>query len=1043
MSQLRPIVGEGEFLVPRPAGSPPRRVFLIIVWSLLFLITGSAAQPAFVTPAPFTLTTSVLFDAPESVSGPEVWLAGAAEGPDAETQALTLGWVEVVSGWFPKWQLRLQARAGLLDPAYVDGAEGSVEWVLLQDGSIGRSPFQTGDLYQAQLSHDPATGRLAFKIVNRTQGETVHAASIRLEQGVTLYPPSAEALTTRFAHVKEANVQQAYVPLGPPLVMQRQFEWQLAEIVEGGQPGERRFRFTTQNQPGILLTWPPEPVPGEVRIVLRKGEDGYDVGAQTWTSTPQALPFPKERLPFGESTLELIYSDGENEWPIATGRFGYIRGTVDVSLQEASRDRDGGLSLKLLLIGSGALDAVPVDLDISYTPGVDAVEPLSWTKREIVTFPEAGSVEVAFDIPIPAAEGRVSIVPSSPDESVLVRSGNLAVTVSEVAPFQVEVAHERLTPVLGEPALIRVGDTYPVVTLSAIRWEGTVRASLVHGSETLVTLPAQRVAPGMQLPLAFPGGPDRRGRYEIRILFERENLPNLYHTLHFVALDTDEDESAARQVAYLGPGGKLEYAPDYLGNQIPDFSYAGYGGGGVAIPDVPVVRTVEPQDGDDTERIQAAINEVAALPADENGFRGAVLLKRGTYEVGGTLQIQTSGIVLRGEGDGEDGTILIATGSRARNLIRVAGPFGATVLENTGRRITDLYVPVGARSFHVEFAEDLKVGDTIVVRRYGNAEWIHEIGMDQFPPTVAGRAMVQWTPFHLDFERVITSIEGDLITVDAPVVNAIDHRWGGGEVFLVQDRRIEQVGVENLRAISEFDPSVTCQHQGEPYPCDENHAEYLVTFNNVKNAWARNLTAIHFTHGITLVSGGAKWLTVQDTHSLAPVSELAGSRRYPYHVLGQLVLVQRAYSEGARHAFAFNRHVTGPNVFLYSRSEVDYANSEPHRHWAVAGLYDNVKGPIAIQDRWTHGSGHGWSGANFVAWNTEGTLIVQSPPTAVNWAIGHVGTRALGHFLPRPQGYWVSHGQHVEPQSLYLKQLEDRLGPDAVRNIGYEPGAGR
>src|SRR5690606_36278876 len=130
------------------------------------------------------------------------------------------------------------------------------------------------------------------------------------------------------------------------------------------------------------------------------------------------------------------------------------------------------------------------------------------------------------------------------------------------------------------------------------------------------------------------------------------------------------------------------------------------------------------------------------------------------------------------------------------------------------------------------------------------------------------------------------------------------------------------------------------------------------------------LTAIHCTHGITLVSGGAKWLTVQDTHSLAPVSELAGSRRCPYHVLGQLVLVQRAYSEGARHAFAFNRHVTGPNVFLYSRSEVDYANSEPHRHWAVAGLYDNVKGPIAIQDRWTHGSGHGWSGANFVAWNT-------------------------------------------------------------------------
>jgi hypothetical protein len=32
----------------------------------------------------------------------------------------------------------------------------------------------------------------------------------------------------------------------------------------------------------------------------------------------------------------------------------------------------------------------------------------------------------------------------------------------------------------------------------------------------------------------------------------------------------------------------------------------------------------------------------------------------------------------------------------------------------------------------------------------------------------------------------------------------------------------------------------------------------------------------------------------------------------------------------------------------------------------------------------------------------------------------------------RPDGYWESLGKHVQPRSLYMKQLEDRLGAPAV-----------
>ena len=70
--------------------------------------------------------------------------------------------------------------------------------------------------------------------------------------------------------------------------------------------------------------------------------------------------------------------------------------------------------------------------------------------------------------------------------------------------------------------------------------------------------------------------------------------------------------------------------------------------------------------------------------------------------------------------------------------------------------------------------------------------------------------------------------------------------------------------------------------------------------------------------------------------------------------------------------------------------------------------------------------------ANYVAWNCEGPLVCQRPPTAQNWAIGQIGEKQPDAFAPRPDGY----GKHVEPQSLYLQHLKDRLGNVAVKNIG-------
>ena len=84
--------------------------------------------------------------------------------------------------------------------------------------------------------------------------------------------------------------------------------------------------------------------------------------------------------------------------------------------------------------------------------------------------------------------------------------------------------------------------------------------------------------------------------------------------------------------------------------QCPGFLCRLYAGG-VSLPEnVPVKITLDPTGSEnDSAMIQDAINQVSAMPLDENGFRSAVLLKAGLYKVNGTLTIKAGGVVLRGE----------------------------------------------------------------------------------------------------------------------------------------------------------------------------------------------------------------------------------------------------------------------------------------------------------------------------------------------------------------------------------------------------------
>jgi len=481
-------------------------------------------------------------------------------------------------------------------------------------------------------------------------------------------------------------------------------------------------------------------------------------------------------------------------------------------------------------------------------------------------------------------------------------------------------------------------------------------------------------------------------------------------------------------VISIGEIGEIIYHPDERGNRIPDFSRCGYMGQDKPIPDVPIRVVVSPKKGDNTERIQTALDYVAGLAVDSNGIRGAVLLLKGRYEIFGGLKISASGIVLRGQGMGEDGTVLVAAGKDRRTLIRIVGINDKTNPSGKSHEIKDDYVPIGAHSFGLNTTGGLKVGDTVNIIRPSTQQWIERLGMTDF-----GGGLGNWRGWKPDsrdltWDRVIKSVNGNEIVVDAPITTAIEAGFGGG---LLQSYswpgRISNVGVENLRCESAYD--MKNLH-------DEEHSWMAVTMENVENAWVRYVTMEHFAGSAAAIWESCKWITVQDCISLAPVSENGGYRRNTFFTMGQLTLFLHCWSEQGRHDFSVGHCATGPNAFVQCEAGLPLGYSGSIESWASGTLYDNVNidgGALMLCRRGGEGQGIGWAAANSILWQCNASVIrCDNPPTAQNWAFGCWGEL-------EGDGLWRHSNDFVNPKSLFGAQLADRLGSEAAERLCFRP----
>jgi hypothetical protein len=462
-------------------------------------------------------------------------------------------------------------------------------------------------------------------------------------------------------------------------------------------------------------------------------------------------------------------------------------------------------------------------------------------------------------------------------------------------------------------------------------------------------------------------------------------------------------------------GDQVEYQQDAKGNRMLDFSFCGYHHSEVDLPNVPVAVYVSPVDGDNSERIQRALDYVSSLKPDANGFRGAVLLTKGLYRLNKGLHITASGVVLRGADKKE--TVLVKQGYDRGAVVFIEGKNDLQITDTLA--VQSSYVPLNAQTLQVASASKLKQGTRVLVYRPSETPWIASLHCDTFG---GGISALGWKKGDIDlyWDRTLTAVDGSQITLDAPLSMALDAQEAASKVLLYRwQGRISECGVENLTMISDYDVR---------YPKDENHAWTGVSIDAAENCWVRNLAFQQFAGSAVIVQHGASQVTVEDCISTKPVSELGGLRRRTFFTLGQETLFQRCYSEQGIHDFAAGTAAAGPNAFVQCEAKESLGYSGSIGSWATGLLFDivNVDGnDLVFANLGQEKNGAGWNTANSLFWQcTASEIKCYSPSAEVhNYASG-----CWAQFSG--DGLWSQSNNHVNPRSFFHAQLTARLGTD-------------
>lgn len=398
-------------------------------------------------------------------------------------------------------------------------------------------------------------------------------------------------------------------------------------------------------------------------------------------------------------------------------------------------------------------------------------------------------------------------------------------------------------------------------------------------------------------------------------------------------------------------------------SELADFSLAGYHLGRELPPrrgpaGLPMFRVTDygaiPDDGqDDIDAIQRAVDAAGQAGG------GIVQFPQGVFDfdVSTThrfVSIPYSNVIVRGYGDGPDGTILHDHNGSTYHDFRkkwLAGLFpsffkmGARARDTTVYSVLDdpanLATPLAASAqkgdtvLNVRQPKALKVGavylltqkntDTTLVERLAYPLKREQLSSGH---TIAGN--VPGAHKTQCMVRVL-EIEGNRVRIDAPLLYEIDARYEPALWHL--PGLVEESGIENLRLVTNW--SEEFYHHKNP---THDNGWDAIKLDMVADCWVRRITFKNITTAVGLIN--AKNCVVYD-------SRIIGNPGHNGFVIAQAAtrnLFFRLQGGEQMHTYSLSGYVSG-NVFT-SCYMGPSASIDSHGSLAMHNLFDNIRGGL-------------------------------------------------------------------------------------------------
>ncbi|MBB6461866.1 DNRLRE domain-containing protein [Flammeovirga kamogawensis] len=305
---------------------------------------------------------------------------------------------------------------------------------------------------------------------------------------------------------------------------------------------------------------------------------------------------------------------------------------------------------------------------------------------------------------------------------------------------------------------------------------------------------------------------------------------------------------------------------------LPNFSYAGYHNSEIEIPTLSVTHNavdfgILPNDNkDDAVALNTAFEEMGKAGG------GVLLLPKGQYDFLTnpedlvTINFSKSNIVLRGEGQGEDGTVLYFHNQIPRKGTEF-GTFGMRIWGRSGTEVAKLEKTAiqGDRHLIVDTETALKAGDFILIT-VKNAE-----GDD-----MASRKMVfplakddRWSSFNrstaFQWSVEVINVNGKHISIKEPLPIDLETRY---ETVISTTNYTTETGIENLRFSSAWSGEYKHHGKNEDGSQEDEKTVYEMDYgwcalqlSKLSNSWVKDVTFENFTWDLN--TSLSKGLTLQ------------------------------------------------------------------------------------------------------------------------------------------------------------------------------------